>query len=105
MAGTLTIDHGEFGDALPPATTLSPYAEEARDARQERMTVTAEHTDGQATGRYIVRGSGGEKTIVDMTAGACSCDAENICQHRRRVALAITYTEMPAAGDKVEGRA
>jgi hypothetical protein len=89
-----------------------PDAEEASCGRAERamtedMDVTAEIENGAATGLYEVESESGSQYTVDAEEGRCSCPDHQHrnaqCKHLRRVALAITYTNLAAPDVVVPG--
>jgi hypothetical protein len=99
-----TVSHNKFSKSLPPATTIDPYRDDVRVAREGGMTVVAHSDEGEATGTYTVKpDEADEEYHVDMRDGSCSCSDAGVCEHRRRVALSITYAGLPATGDDIKG--
>lgn len=79
-------------------------------ARTERMVIKPQIDDDDVcTSLYEVVSSSGNIYTVDLdTPGGCTCpDAQyngaKWCKHRRRVAIEITESDLPAPGKKAEG--
>lgn len=84
-------------------------AESTREdrAQAEGMVVQAIVENGVATGLYEVESESGSQYTVDAEEGRCSCPDHQHrnaqCKHLRRVALAITYTNLAAPDVVVPG--
>lgn len=71
-------------------------------ARQTNMAVIPVYDeDGTATGAYQVMGEDGTPVRVELGAGVCECDANDLCIHQRRVAIMVNETPLPGRGGNV----
>ena len=102
-----TLEAGTDFEAADPAD-LDAGERRARRARVERMLVLPHRNhEGVCGGVYTVITAGGEYVVELDASNACTCpDAtynrpEGGCKHRRRVAISIGETTLPAPGDSV----
>jgi len=95
------MTHSEHTSASPSRTALAPDTArlDPRAARAwtQRMAVTA-----VGDGRYLVDSESGNRYVVDLPAGRCTCPDRTIrgqrCKHIRRVAIEITRERVPSPG-------
>lgn len=95
------MTHLERSPASPDREPLAPDLRELED-RAVRAWTEAMAVDPLGSGRYAVDSASGNRYVVNLDAGSCTCPDQSIrherCKHVRRVAIQVNRGDLPPPG-------
>lgn len=102
---TDSISTGNGGGTRAPKAPLAPDLRRL-DERSVRAWTEAMAVTPLGGGEYAVEGESGNRYVVDLPAGDCTCPDHSIrgerCKHIRRTAIMVNRHELPPPG-RLEG--